>query len=531
VKEKNKHIDHQLHGDYPKPGVPAEDAWADMQEMLDKALPESSVNTSSVASKLLKLGKPLSMILLVTGGIIGVYLLNTVKSVQYHIKKPALTHLKAYREEYVQGKSQERSKSIKSDTISINTRQQPKLPGADNPEINKRISANVARENFRVEENSDPLARPQPVRKLEKISNKRIKIAVPNRQDQAGQSENKLKKDDGAVQAKAEKNHSFSKRPDRFSRKYSSDGGPLDRTATRLVETLELTRESPRKNNALISEKESTKNHLQSTYQTAALSPDEHRMKITRLTPRLNVSTNYLIGKLNSVPIKQRGVETAFTPKARADSEGPFKNIHAGLLWNVNVPGSGYDTYFRGKSKMSDFYRVLLPGIWIGKTLKQGSEIIVKVKPFNQYFGNSRKTDSRNTFADSSGYLIVTKSLLKSSGINAGIQYNQAITNRLSIGLGATVQWQQKALLSNAVRSSRQDKIVDYEPYIHLTQRSDTSNYLKPYFISTNLDILYSWKQFQVGAGFVLPVSSMLSQEYKIQKPGSGQLIFRWRLK
>ncbi|WP_149239936.1 hypothetical protein [Dyadobacter sp. 32] len=89
--------------------------------------------------------------------------------------------------------------------------------------------------------------------------------------------------------------------------------------------------------------------------------------------------------------------------------------------------------------------------------------------------------------------------------------------------LGVKLQWQKKALLSNHVKSSRRNTVVDYEPFLSLSQKTDTSGYLKPYFFTGNLEVLYSWNKVQFSTGITVPVSSMLNAPSGRLRPVSGQ--------
>lgn len=94
--------------------------------------------------------------------------------------------------------------------------------------------------------------------------------------------------------------------------------------------------------------------------------------------------------------------------------------------------------------------------------------------------------------------------------------------------LGVKLQWQKKALLSNHVKSSRRNTVVDYEPFMSLSQKTDISGYLKPYFFTGNLEVLYAWKKVQFGAGITVPITRLLGRSYEKQKPVSGQVTVRW---
>ena len=193
----------------------------------------------------------------------------------------------------------------------------------------------------------------------------------------------------------------------------------------------------------------------------------------------------------------------------------------------------GYDQFFTGaNNKSNQFYTLFIPGIWIEKKLNNGNGIMLKFNPYSQYFGNNKEiTHSATSLSDSLGTtkFIHTISLVKISGMSGGLQYNQRIYDKLSIGIGANIYWQNRALLNNIVRDSA--KIIMGDSLYSVKETSNEGKYLNLYFVTANLKVLYSWRMFQFGGGISIPVTSMTGISDRKIRPVSGQLVFRWKLK
>jgi hypothetical protein len=212
------------------------------------------------------------------------------------------------------------------------------------------------------------------------------------------------------------------------------------------------------------------------------------------------------------------------------------------LLWNVAVPFAAYNSYFKGADSTSDFYKILLPGLWVGKTFNNGNELILKARAYNPYFGGKRPFSSvdslRRYFLPARDTLPARDSvvnyhhsmhLVKSSGFNVGMQYNQRISSRWALGAGANLQFQKSAVVSYSnIVSDSTKTISSIGNFDSVRPKSDSPKYVRTYFITSNVEVLYCWKKLQLGAGLVVPVTSMIASPYRNLRPVSGQVTVRW---
>jgi len=553
VNDKNKHIRQRPDDEYPNPGVPADGAWAGMQDMLDREMPLSEADVSSRNGNFnwAKAIKLLSVTCLTFAGL--VYLIlskkpanldNKMKSetLKEERNEPALDH----RKNTFENSSKTHLGVVKPTSISNIIEQK----SSEKPIIRRIQSDSLPLQGHNQINSESGLNQKGRALKKEGVSN-----SNESKKLLAGQS---------AVRLEGELSSGTKRTP----------GVKSERTnnVSKVVKTLDLPNQDQSKTSSIIpigahrnnrtdansqwvvtgensqaklaNQKKETFSGVQNNISTPSesglkITPEKRFYPISMLFGRNMSSLNHLEQTLKTIRIQSTG-PVSKQPK-KMGKQNILEDIHGGLLWNISVPFSGYDSYFRGTNNTNfqvsgvsnEFYKVLFPGLWIAKTLKNGDEIVIKMKPYNQYFGSGNRSDSsRVRESDTTGnYFTITRRLLKSSGPNLGVQYNHAITRGWSVGIGANMQWQPKALLGNEVKSSRRNSVVDYVPFVSLVQSTDTSNYLKPSFIAANIELLYSWKKLQLGAGFGIPVTSMIGTRYRSLRPISGQVTFRWKLK
>ena len=553
MNDKNKHIKQRPDDEYPNPGVPADGAWAGMQDMLDREmpLPDADLSSGNGNFNWVKAIKLLSVTCLTFAGL--VYLIVSKKPANLDNKtkseilkeernEPALDH----RKNSIENSSKTHLEVVKPTSISnifkYNSSEKPITP--------------------RIQSDPSPL---QVYNQINSQSGLNQKGRVLNKEGVSDSNESKEHlTGHSAVRLEGELSSGTNRTPgvkiDRTNNIpkviKTSDSPNQDQSKTSSI----IPSGAPRNNRTdansqwvvtgensqakLANQKKETFSGVQNNISTPSksgleITPEKRFFPISMLFGRNMSSLNNLEQTLKTLKVQSLG--TVSKQDQNTGKKYILENIHAGLLWNISVPFSGYDsyfqgtnnTYFKGANIPNEFYKVLFPGVWIGKTLKNGDEIVIKVKPYNQYFGSSNRSDSTILRASDTAriYDVVSRRLLKSSGPSLGVQYNHAITSDWSVGIGANMQWQQKALLGIEIKSPIGTGVIDYSPLASLTQSTDTSNYLKPSFIAANIELLYSWKKFQLGAGFGIPVTSMLGTRYKSLRPVSGQVTFRWKLK
>ena len=530
MKKKKTHITQKLEDKYPETNVPVEDAWAAMKGLLDQGLPVSSARNFD-HFKWLKVAKLISVLSFVSAGLYifvhyqkGDLPVNTKVSNQKlgltsnalgfteHIDSAKSTH---YHENSLETKetpfSDKTERNFTQSKIKSEPVTSPKHSsthsGSDFGESKERVPSSA----ISAFSAGIPKANTIPLKSIirfdnPKSSNTRIVQIQKSPRKAYNRSDVFHSEEKHIVQHQPAKKDT---RPER-SVPYIADNNsnPKDQQLSALK-----------------------------AEGSQSIASEKREKQIPALAARTPDDFNVLKPVFNAISVKQN-VGTVPANEIRERNNDFTKRIHFGLLWNFNLPQSGYDLYFRGTGSYSyiktslvsnDFYKLLFPAVYLSKTLRSGSELLIKVKPYNQYFGRSKPFYNHKTPGDSTYTYNDTKILSKISGLNLGIQYNQFLTNRWSLGVGMGVQWQKNALIRNEITTTDPRIAIDYVPFISIIQKTDTLNYLNPHFITTNVELLYSYKCLQIGAGLVIPITSMTPSPYLKQYPISGQLLLRWR--
>lgn len=514
MKKGKKHIDLQNRGDYPIPGIPADDAWSNMKEMLDHQMPQAPDSSFNW----IKAVKVLSLGLTTTAGLL--YLLYSKTDFFTKSQKPTVTQTvkptkDAPRENHSEPyatttKSNEKSQVHSEPATALDHKQKTLSANQQGETIialgsDKELLSSTNTGNGEV--NSESLI---PFSKTGKKS-----LSQKNTEHKKSNAfitnDNSLLAEHSAKDQPFKLNKDFNKS---VPQKYNSITVPQPKNERSLSQRTE--------------DKPSLINSTPGISSVESQSP-KYLSSLTQLKARSFQFNNILEDRLIAKPVVSKSDTKPVDTKQRT-KPGFFMTFHAGLLWNMNLPQSGYNHYFKGTNIKNDLIKTVLPGFWLGKTFSNGSEMIVKLRPYSAYFGGGNSVDtSRVAAIDSIKYqYIISRSLFKSSGFNLGIQYNQPIFNRWSIGIGANMQKQSRALLSNEVRSSRPGTVVDYEPFVTLSPKTDSTGYLAPHFFTGNVEALYTWNKIQIGAGVTIPITSMVAMPYRKLKPVSGQISLRW---
>lgn len=530
--------------EYPKPGIPPESAWADMKLMLDKELPLPDSGSGSSGFEWIKAAKILLTTILITAALIITYVVympqndQSQKSVRNDSSRStAGTAISADDRAIRTGDKSEKAE----ESVHENRENLKKVDSSDTLASNKalRNGADLSADTL----NAGALDREKP--DLNTPKKKDSTINLDKGKVEPTSSNNRLEsttKPTGLAEKTSPQNRT--EKPKRNislasrnvspvnSNKYNSTSKSSVDPANSQTSASELLNSSTR-TSTLVSE---ISTPAKPVANPASASADKSPIRISLLEARKPEAKNPLASRLKLVQFRSKQTGKGF--KSDGTQNLFFKNMHAGLYWNAVLPFSGFDHYFLGTnatrfkntSVSNEFYKILFPGAWVSKTLGYGGEVLIKIKPYNQQFGNPNRADSSGIIRSdtSSTYYTLTRSLLKSSGLNLGLQYNHPINDRWAIGIGTGIQWQRKALVSNHIEKNL---LIDYVPLVSVSSKGDTSAYLRPYFFTGSAEVLYTLKKLQIGAGITLPVTSMLGSRYPNLRPVKGQVTVRWRFR
>jgi len=160
--------------------------------------------------------------------------------------------------------------------------------------------------------------------------------------------------------------------------------------------------------------------------------------------------------------------------------------VSAGLQWQIPVPFTGTDYYFKGPDGGSQPYRLFIPGVWLG--IEKGKhQLIAHFIPFastplpNRSYerGLVRTTDS----------LVAYKSMVKTFGLQTGLYYHYQLNKNWWIGAGIDGNWWKKGLVLA-------DDTLGYKPFLYSTTPKK-ENKLTPFQLSTGIETgvrIHTWE-------------------------------------
>jgi hypothetical protein len=129
-----------------------------------------------------------------------------------------------------------------------------------------------------------------------------------------------------------------------------------------------------------------------------------------------------------------------------------YRSIQWGLQWVFQVPLAGMNTYFRGPNVSSQPYRILLPGVWLNFRLDK-SAFSIEANPFAsgtlpaKSFGTFTST---NQNVDTITTITETKTLRKMFGFSGALAYSYNVLPDWWIGMSLQGYWWRKGIATTS---------------------------------------------------------------------------------
>jgi hypothetical protein len=488
---KNRHINKYLSDKLPDPEIPADDAWENMNDMLNSAGSPKSPGEKVLAN----LKWPLLSIIGIAISALMVFKFAFEQNPSNEKRNPKQTELSHPKP---QNGEQHGVRSKGSASLSI------KENALNN--LGKRILDKDL--DYRKVKNPDTSAN----------GNKPEKILVKNTKNNT----QPVEPDQVAAQPAIARNntHIFSDKtagPNSFAN--NSNSSPLRRSRKKE----EANYKSQRDNSNIPIRSESNAMQLYPLGAAPVGSGRDTRntFEVWPLVALKGQHGNSLPNLGNKINVP---VSNAVNPRSSKNE----KTFHVGLEWNLTSPFKKTDYLFAGKDSVNKPANLLIPALVITKNWR-AHQLTFSAAARQSYFGNQKTIVqvADSTFGDSSLlYYNYKYNLIKATGLNFSLQYHYHFARAFALGAGASYTVFSNALLRQTTQNWA-DKVWD-GPIVRLQDKGQISEYSKPWQIAIKAGLLYDPGRFQMGFNVILPVSEISrSSGFSIKEP-NGQVFVRF---
>ena len=212
------------------------------------------------------------------------------------------------------------------------------------------------------------------------------------------------------------------------------------------------------------------------------------------------------------------------------------KNLHYGLQWNILLPQTNNYLDYNAKSQPLS---IIIPEFWVSKSLNNKSDVSILLNPYSQY--NLRSNNVLNTKdyvvtvlqgsnpVPTTTTFVQTRSLLKAMGVELTAKYTYRLSNNFSVAVGIGNTWLNAAVIND--RIIEKGGKMSHDSLYGIAKGFNDWNYLKSSFVVGKFEILYQLNKFQIGVSFVKPIGNIYNFSNTNSNPVNGRAVLRWQIK
>jgi len=486
VKDRKFHINKQLNNDYPSPDVPADEAWAQMNSMLDAGKPkpaEPPVN-GRFGNNLLKL----SALLIAAAAIIML------------VSKPNKQSVKT-----IKGKINYTSVNKKDASVSKMHDKQ------DANETERNNNSDDAPTGMNITPATGTL--------LGKQMNKGDSSFVERRVSSLHHRAINLNQKDNASNTKDNNITGRDTRNNIMANDNRGNNKPGNRVTT-YHDNKNIT--SGKGIVAIKNQRYNDKQEIESVIISSRAAFD---LDTSIIPQELAVSSEQqLRDSLFTIVYAKR--KSGISGKSNTTSTKILTGFSYGLQWEIPVPLEGSRYYFKGTNGVSKPYNILVPQLWMRKSLSKKSSLLLTLNFNQQYFINNKELSEITFFMAPRDTITSRKSLYKTGGFGGTISYSHKIYNRWFGAVGINYTLNRTALIDKqGINTYTRIKMSD--SLYRIDRRSLDWQYINKSMLSARLELYYDFKKFNIGASANLPLSTTPANG---SNPVSAQLFLRWNI-
>lgn len=216
--------------------------------------------------------------------------------------------------------------------------------------------------------------------------------------------------------------------------------------------------------------------------------------------------------------------QTAIASPAKKTKDTNRLAYAAGLQWNLPVPVTSANAYFKGANGTSEPHRLLLPGLW-GSIIKGRHQLVGEVSPFFSALQPGRSYNMDKVLLPDGTTVEMDGPIKKTFGVQAALRYNYRVAAHWGAEVGLEANWWKRSLgyaIAKVDSSSNVRAPYFYEITTPLHRYMVTAIQLSP-----SVGLVYQYKNIQG----ILRVSTPLNATVRnMPKPVWLNLGIRWSI-
>ena len=511
----------QFQDDYPNPGVPADDAWAAMKNMLDAGTPQPP---ESAGKKVLSRDRGLfwyiAFLAVIVPGLL--WLLQD----RYNSSKVENNKLQV-----VHSNNAERRKNNtlarSSDNVAGNGNS-----AYNNGAINKANAEAVpGGANHRVDAHGNSLSHEEETTATVGINGQNV--AGKNNITDRGRREYKLashKSKNGRNLFTEANGHGGFYIPGRTNRNSST------------IHSGTITPKTVRGNNivdkdeyaSIAHETVNTRynDHLRSIVDDGSLNVGDVASSLTEFLhsrDQVELDSSFLKKLNRSITGMSSPAEGKINSPGKLKTSNRTPGFNYGFQWQVPIPVQETRNYGMSTNGNVDAFNLLLPQLWISKGISSKSKVLVTVNFKQQYFINNKQLARDVLFMAPRDTGVSKTNLSKIGGFGGIITWSYEISRHWAASLGINYTLNRSALLDKQSTNFYTGNIISDSLYTIDTHSPDW-RYINRSMLATHLEVYYIFKKFNLGASATLPLNGIPVYNKNI-RPLNAQLFIRWNMK
>lgn len=531
MSKKNLHIKKYLNGKLPEPEVQADDAWAQMNDMLssDSPTPDSSLPNTNTFNLLLKGGLGIFATLGIVASI-WFFLPDNSKKNKAGVPSEKLLQEKNT-SQYPTGNSHTENpknttanQELPLDSASISL-----FSTENKTEKDSSISADSQQNKLRAGQNSAGITLPSTDSKTAHFNSKTDKKEIGTRGDYSEpetskSSSVKFKSRLGTGNKITGKNSGKATRNEDVYPQYSNLTGKSAKTHNR---TQRGNTAGDHSDNAVSSGNAQTYNAGKQTVLEISEKPDISIKRIAYSVQNLTSKGVHFnnLGKNLPKRVKYNPAITKQKTNAPKEKKALFETLHVGLDWNVPSALNSTKYIFTATDSTNKPYMLLIPGIWLSKDITENQSLTLSFYANQAYFGGLKRT--QRIGADSALFHN-NINLIKATGINLSLQYNYRIISTLGVSAGVSYSPLRRALAQDDLENY-QGKIIPGSKLV--LKKNNIDQYMKTNLFMVKTGLTFTPGRYQFGINLLIPLSNLSITPTSSLNTMNGQFFFRFRIK